>query len=59
MATWSEFESDAPDIAAAGRQMLYQLEKCLNRFSPWWFVDRLPTLVTAQPHYAPLRIKQS
>src|SRR5271156_5964114 len=24
MATWSEFESDAPDIAAAGRRMLYQ-----------------------------------
>src|ERR1700720_1247838 len=24
MATWNEFEADAPDIAAAGRQMLYQ-----------------------------------
>src|SRR5208282_6397281 len=24
MATWMEFENDAPDIAAAGRQMLYQ-----------------------------------
>ena len=24
MATWNEFETDAPDIAAAGRQMLYQ-----------------------------------
>ena len=24
MATWIEFETDAPDIAAAGRQMLYQ-----------------------------------
>jgi len=24
MATWNEFETDAPDIAAAGRQLLYQ-----------------------------------
>lgn len=24
MATWSEFESDAPDLAAAGKTMLYQ-----------------------------------
>ncbi|MFZ0677348.1 pyridoxamine 5'-phosphate oxidase family protein [Candidatus Binatus sp.] len=24
MATWNELETDAPDIAAAGRQMLYQ-----------------------------------
>ena len=24
MATWNEFEADAPDIAAAGKQMLYQ-----------------------------------
>jgi hypothetical protein len=24
MATWNEFETDAPDIAAAGKQLLYQ-----------------------------------
>src|SRR5258708_29248096 len=26
MATWKEFENDAPDLAATGRQMLYQFE---------------------------------
>jgi hypothetical protein len=26
MATWIEFENDAPDIAAAGRQLLYQFK---------------------------------